>query len=60
MFIHEEAHTNRRFISCGGHQLYYFKEHGVNLEVEGVRYIEMHRGPHMYWACLFQEAEISN
>ena len=40
-FIHEEAHTNVRFISCDGHQLY---ERGVDLEVEGVRYIEMHRG----------------
>ena len=36
---------NVRFISCDGHQLYYFKERGVDLEVEGVRYIEMHRGP---------------
>ena len=26
------------------HQLYYFKERGVDLVVEGVRYIEMHRG----------------
>ena len=25
-----------------------------------MRYIEMHRGPHTYWARLFQEAEISN
>ena len=33
-FIHEEAHTNVRFISCDGHQLY---ERGVDLEVEGVR-----------------------
>ena len=41
-FIHEEAHTNIRFLSCDGHQLY---ERGVDLEVEGVRYIEMHRGP---------------
>ena len=41
-FIHEEAHTNVRFLSCDGHQLY---ERGVDLEVEGVRYIEMHRGP---------------
>ena len=41
-FIHEEAHTNVRFLSCDGHQLY---ELGVDLEVEGVRYIEMHRGP---------------
>ena len=40
-FIREEAHTNVRFISCDGHQLY---ERGVDLEVEGVRYIEMHRG----------------
>ena len=24
------------------------KERGVDLEVEGVRYIEMHRGPHTY------------
>ena len=44
-FIHEEAHTNVRFISCDGHQLY---ERGVDLEVEGVRYIEMHRGPAAY------------
>ena len=31
------AHTvlYRRFLSCNGHQLY---EHGVDLEVEGVRY----------------------
>ena len=44
-FIHEEAHTNVRFLSCDGHQLY---ESGVDLEVEGVRYIEMHRGPAAY------------
>ena len=43
-FIHEEAHTNERFISCHGHQLYAFKGRDVDLEVEGVRYIEMHRG----------------
>ena len=36
---------------------YDFKERGVDLEVEGVRYIEMHRG---YWARLLQGAEISN
>ena len=53
-------HTNVRFISCDGHQLYNFKEHGVDLEVEGVRYIEMHRGPHTYWTRLLQGAEISN
>ena len=44
-FIHEEAHTNIRFLSCDGHQLY---ERGVDLEVEGVRYIEMYRGPAAY------------
>ena len=31
--------------TCDGHQLY---ERGVDLEVEGVRYIEMHRGPAAY------------
>ena len=60
VFIHEEAHTNARFISCYGHQLYYFKERSVDLEVQGVRYIEMHRRPHMYWARLLHGAEISN
>ena len=44
-FIHEQAHTNARFLSCDGHQLY---ERGVDLEVEGVHYIEMHRGPAAY------------
>ena len=39
-----EAHTNVR-LSCDGHQLY---ERGVDLEVEGVRYIEMHRVPAVY------------
>ena len=48
------------FISCDGHQLYDFKERSEDLEVEGVRYIEMHRGPHTYWARLLQGAEISN
>ena len=41
----QEAHTNKRFISCDGHQLYAFNGLGVDLEVEVVRYIEMHRGP---------------
>ena len=45
LYIHEEANTNVCFISCDGHQLY---ERGVDLEVEGVRYIEMHRGPAAY------------
>ena len=43
-------------ISC----IYDFKERGVDLEVEGVRYIQLHRGPHTYWARLLQGAEISN
>ena len=58
-FIREKAHTKVHFISCDGHQLYAFKECGVDLEVEGMRYIEMHHGPHMYWARLLQGAEIS-
>ena len=32
-FIHEQAHTNVRFLSCDGHQLY---ERGVDLEVEAL------------------------
>ena len=44
-FIHEVAHTDVHFISCAGHQLY---ECGVDLEVEGVHYIEMHCGPAAY------------
>ena len=47
--LYMKKHTNVRFISCDGHQLYDFKERGVDLEVEGVHYIEMHRGPHMYY-----------
>ena len=31
-------------ISC----MHDFKEHGVDPEVEGVRYIEMHRWPYIY------------
>ena len=44
-FIHEKAHKNERFISCDGYQLHAFKELGVDLEVVGVHYIEMHHGP---------------
>ena len=55
--LYMKKQTNVRFISCDGHQLYNFKERGVDLEVEGVRYIEMHR---RYWARLLQGAEISN
>ena len=59
-YTYAKKHTNVRFISCDGHQLYVFKEHGVDLEVEGVRYIEMHYGPQTYLARLLQGAEISN
>ena len=62
-FIQEVAHKNERFISCDGHQLYAFKGLGVDLEVEGVRYIEMHRGPAAHVLGpppSFQGAEISN
>ena len=45
LYVHEKAHTNVRFLSCDGHQLY---ERGVDLEVEGMRYIEMHRGSAAY------------
>ena len=45
-FIHGEGHTNERFISCDGHQLYAFKGRDIDLEVEGVRYKEMYRLPY--------------
>ena len=32
--ITQRSNTNVRFISCDGHQLYEFKERGVDLEVE--------------------------
>ena len=59
-FIREEAHTNERFISCDEHQLYAFKGRVIDLEVEGVHYIKMHRGPHTYWTRLLRGVEISN
>ena len=37
--LYTKKHTNERFISCDGHQLYDFKLPGVDLEVEGVLYI---------------------
>ena len=43
--LYMKKHTNVRFISYDGHQLY---ERGVDLKVEGMRYIEMHRGPAAY------------
>ena len=46
--IHEEAHTNERFISFDEHQLYAFNGRGIGLELEGLRYIEMHRWPHIH------------
>ena len=47
MFYKRRSTHKRTLISCDGHQLYAFKSRGVDLEVEGVRYIEMHRGPHI-------------
>ena len=38
LYTKKHIQTYVRFISCDGHQLYYFKECGVDLEVEGVRY----------------------
>ena len=44
--LYMNKHTQTyALLSCDGHQLY---ERGVDLEVEGVRYIEMHRGPAAY------------
>ena len=39
--LYMKKHTQTYASYCAGHQLY---ERGVDLEVEGVRYIEMHRG----------------
>ena len=47
-FLYMKKHINVRFTPCDGHQLYEFKERGVDLEVEYVRYIEMHRGSATY------------
>ena len=44
--LYTKKHTNKHFIYCDGHQLYAFKGRDVDLDVEDVRYIEMHRGPH--------------
>ena len=46
-FIQEEAHTNERFISCDGHQLCAFMGWGVDLEVEGLHYIDASRAAYM-------------
>ena len=43
--LYMNKHTNVRFLSYDGLQLY---DRGVDLEVEGVRYIEMDRGPAAY------------
>ena len=59
--LYAKKHTQTNaFISCDGHKLYAFKGRGVDLKVEGMRYIEMHRGPHTYRAHLLQGVEISN
>ena len=45
MFYTRGSTHKQWFIFCDGHQLYDFKGLGVNLEVECVRYIDMHGGP---------------
>ena len=45
LYMKKHTQTYASYISCDGHQLY---ERGADLEVEGVRYIEMHRGPAAY------------
>ena len=42
---HTVLYMKKHTQTYDGHQLY---ERGVDLEVEGVRYIEMHRGPAAY------------
>ena len=46
LYTKKHIYTQERFISCDGHQPYAYKGRGVDLEVEGLRYIEMHHGPH--------------
>ena len=60
LYMKKHTQTYVSYPACDGRPLYDFKEPGVDLEVEGVRYIEMHRGPQTYWARLLQGAEISN
>ena len=59
-FIREEAHKRTlhilrwtsaiQLMSITGYEVFvcvrFFKGQGVDLEVEGMRYIEMHHGPH--------------
>ena len=47
-YTRRSTHKSTLHILQYGHQLYDFKERGVDLDVEGMRYIEMHRGPHIY------------
>ena len=45
VFYTRRSTHKRTLISCDGHQLYDFKERGVDLEVEDVLIIiELHRG----------------
>ena len=44
LYKKKHTQTNASYPAMG-HQLYAFKGLGVDLEVEGVRYIEIHRGP---------------
>ena len=49
MIFYTRRSTHKRTLHIPhGHQLYAFKWRGVDLEVEGVRYIEMHRVLHTF------------
>ena len=51
-FLYKKKHTQTNaLISCDRHQLYAFKWLGVDLEVVGVRYIEMHLRPAAHVLC---------
>ena len=61
MFYTRRSTYKRTFLILRWTSAYYFKERGVDLEVEGVHYIEMHRRPAAYvMDRLLQGAEISN
>ena len=46
-FIHEEAHTNERFISSNGHQLYDFMVRGVDRSRGHALYRDASRAAYM-------------
>ena len=46
LYTKKHTQTNASYPVMDNSCIYAFKGWGVDLEVEGVRYIEMHRGPH--------------